>query len=617
VQSEETRKRLLEKANSLPLSPGVYLMRDRDDRIIYVGKSRKLKNRVSQYFRNGEKNLKTVHMASRVENFDYFLCNTEMEALALENTLIKQHAPKYNIRLKDAKSYPYIKITHEEYPRLEFTRRRISDKARYYGPYSGASVAGSVLRTLQKILRLPTCKRRFPQDIGKQRPCLYHQLGQCCGVCIGRVSRDEYGELIRLAADILRGNSASARRNIREQMTAAAEEERFEKAAALRDALFALEKLSEKQRVVASPDAFADVFGFYRAEHFAVISVFYVREGALIDKSETVISADELLDEQEALISFIYDHYRRRSDIPPRVLLSFSLGEEDVSLLLASLCELAGSRVQIHTPERGDLRVLSELAVKNAREYAEAQLRESEKNDETAVRLAALLALEVVPSRIEAYDISNLGTEHKTCGMIVLEDGKWKKSDYRTFHIKTVEGTDDYASMREALSRRFTNLLEDRGGSFSAIPDLILLDGGKTHVAAVRGVAAELGISIPIFGMVKDEFHKTRALCTDVEEISIALDQGIYHLIYRIQEEVHRFSVKRMSEAKSKTLKTSSLEKIPGVGKQKAKLLLAHFGGLSAVARADERELTGAPGIGPALAREIYRYFHEKNGGLV
>ena len=611
MKSEADRKRLLEKANSLPLTPGVYLMRNSEGRVIYVGKSRKLKNRVSQYFQNSAKSYKTERMVSGVADFEYFLCDTEIEALALENTLIKQYTPKYNIRLKDAKSYPYIKITAEAYPRLEFTRTRRSDKARYFGPYSGASVAGSVLHTLQKTLAIPTCNRRFPRDIGKERPCLYYQLGQCCGVCTGKVSEEEYAELIRLAADILRGNTAAARASLRAEMEKAAEAELFERAAAYRDKLFALEKLTQKQKVVADPETAEDIFGFYRDDYGAAMTVFYVRDGALIDKNEILFGNDEILDE-EALLSYIYDHYRRREEIPPRVLISFAASEEDILPLAEALSGIVGKRVRVEIPQRGTHKNLCELAVQNAAERLAAARRESEKSDETLVRLAELLTLETLPQRIESYDISNLGAEHKTCGMIVWENGKFQKSDYRVFRIRDVEGTDDYASMREALKRRFAHLTDADEGGFSREPDLVLLDGGATHVATVKQLFAEIGVTVPVFGMVKDDFHKTRALCSEHEEISIARDRAVYTMIYGIQEEVHRFSIKRMSEAKRGTLRTSSLEKIPGVGKAKAKILLSHFGGLAAVKAADEKTLAAAPGIGPVLAGEIYRYFRGK-----
>ncbi len=609
MQQEEARKRLLEKANALPLTPGVYVMRNARGAVIYVGKSRKLKNRVSQYFRGGEKNIKTLRMTAEVADFEYFLCDTEIEALTLENTLIKQHTPKYNVRLKDAKSYPYIKVTDGMYPRLVFTRVRAADKGKYFGPYSGASVAGAALRTLQRVFALPTCKRQFPRDIGKERPCLYYQMGQCCGVCTGKVTPEAYAERIRYATDVLRGNSAATRRLVRAEMTEAAAREEFERAAALRDTLFALEKLSEKQNVVAAPDVSEDVFGFYRDDFSSAMTVFYVREGALVDKMETVFSDNEMLDEREALVSYIFEHYRTRDAIPPRVLLSFSLSEEEKSLLSAALSERAGRKVLLHTPERGELYTLCALAVSNAAERAAVERRTAEQGDAAMVQLAALLALEVVPTRIEAYDISNLGAEHKTCGMIVFENGRFLRSDYRTFRIRAVEGTDDYASMREALSRRFSHL-DDATGAFATLPDLILLDGGRTHVAAVAAIAAEMGVSVPIFGMVKDEYHKTRALCTADEEISIALDKAVYTAIYRIQEEVHRYAVRRMSDAKRGTLRTSELTKIEGVGPAKAKAILAHFGGLAAVKGADVRALAAAPGVGPVLAGAIYAYFH-------
>lgn len=603
--------RLLKKANELPLQPGVYLMRDKVGKIIYVGKSRKLKNRVTSYFRAGEKSAKTARMVSQVADFDYYLCDTEIEALSLENTLIKQHTPRYNIRLKDAKSYPYIKITAEAYPRLVFTRSRKNDKGRYFGPYSGASVAGTVIRTLEKTLGLPSCKRRFPQDIGKERPCLYYQLGQCCGVCTGKVEEADYAERIKLATDILRGNSAAVRRTVREDMLRAAEAEEFEKAAALRDTLAALEKLSQKQRVVASPDTEEDVIGVCFTDLFLAVSIFYVREGALVDKTEEVFSVAEVLNFEETLAAFLYEHYKGRTDYPARILLSYEASEEHRELLSAALSDMAGRKVQVYTPERGELRTLALLAAKNAEERAAEAKRTEGARSETMVRLAELLALEVVPSRIESYDISNFGSEHKTCGMIVWENGSFRRRDYRTFRIREVEGTDDYASMREALSRRFSHL-DDQDGAFSVMPDLILIDGGMTHVAAARDVAREHGIPVPIFGMVKDAFHKTRALCTDKEEISIALDRGIFTTIYQVQEEVHRFSVRSMSDAKRRTLRSSSLQDIKGLGKEKARSLLSHFGGLAAVKRASVKELQGAAGIGPALANTIYEHFHKE-----
>lgn len=607
---ELTRTTLLEKAGRLPLTPGVYLMRDRTGKVIYVGKSRKLKNRVSQYFQNSAKNYKTAKMVSLVADFDYFLCDTEIEALTLENTLIKQYTPRYNIKLKDAKSYPYIKLTDEEYPRLRFTRARADDKGRYFGPYSGSSVVSEVLRTLESVLKLPRCNRQFPRDIGKERPCLYYRIGQCCGVCTGKVSKESYHERVALATEILRGNTAAVRRDVKARMETAAQEECFERAAALRDTLFALEKLSQKQKVVAAPNVVHDVIGLYRDDMACAMTIFYVRDGALVDKEETVFGANEIVTD-EALVGYLYDHYRNRADIPPKILLSFSPEEEDRAVLSESLSSLAGRRVQVHTPERGELRTLCELALNNAKERAQATLQAQGKNDETLARLASALALETIPERIESYDISNFGKEHKTCGMIVVENGSFKKADYRSFRIKSVDGTDDYACMREAISRRLAHLT-DAQGSFSCLPDLILLDGGAGHVATVKALMTERGFDIPVFGMVKDDYHKTRALCDEAREVSIAQDRGLFRFIYGIQEEVHRFSIKRMSGAKEKTMRSSVLEKIPGIGREKARALLLHFGGLSALKRADQKTIAKAPGVGEKLAQTIYEHFHGK-----
>ena len=607
---EEERKALLERANSLPLCPGVYIMKDREGRVIYVGKSRKLKNRVSQYFQNSEKNLKTARMVASVRDFEYFLCDTEMEALTLENTLIKQHNPKYNIRLKDAKSYPYIKITDEPYPRLVMTRKRDKDKGKYFGPYSGVSTVFSVLDTLRRVLALPSCNRRFPRDIGKERPCLYYQMGRCCGPCTGNVSEEEYAATVALAADVLRGSTGEVKRRLTEQMYAHAEAERFEAAARCRDTITALDRLREKQTVVAAPDTEQDVIGFYGDDVASCVSVFYIRGGAVIDKDEFLAGAERILDE-ETLGAFICEHYRVREYIPKQILLSFTLDPEEVAGLSQYLTQMAGHKVTLRTPERGQAHTLCELVCSNAAEKVRQYRLDAEKDEGALVRLAELLELPGYPTRIEAYDISNLGTEHLTAGMIVCEDGKFNRSDYRYFKIKSVEGTtDDYASMREALDRRLAHL-EDGEGSFGKLPDLILLDGGRGHVGVIRELMEERGLDIPVFSMVKDDFHKTRALCTEDGEISIARENAVFVLVYRIQEEVHRFTVSRMDAAKRKTLTHSTLTKIKGIGDTKAKALLAAFGGISGVKGATEEELAAVKGISRTDAANIRAYYDQ------
>lgn len=593
------------------MQPGVYIMKDRAGKVIYVGKSRKLKARVSQYFQNSEKNIKTAKMVSSVKDFDYILCATEIEALTLENSLIKQYSPRYNIRLKDAKSYPYIKVTNEEYPKITVTRKREADKAKYFGPYSGMSTAYSVIGTLRRTLGLPSCKRSFPKDIGKERPCIYYQMGRCCGLCTGNVTKEEYSGIIRCACDILRGNTAQSRRELTENMMRYAESEQFEAAAKARDTIRALEALSAKQHMVGAPGSEEDIIALYSDELCSSISVFYVRDGALSDKSEFTFGADEIFD-SASLASFLCRLYRMREYIPKNIYTSFELDDEDALLTQEYLRGLASHAVEIKNPKRGEFRALCDVAAENARERAKQYLESVKKDDGVLLALAKQLALEALPERIEAYDISNLGSEHITAGMIVLENGRFKRSDYRVFGIKTVEsGTDDYASMREALSRRFSHL-EDNEGAFSVLPDLILLDGGRGHVSVVRELMEELSLNIPVFGMVKDSYHKTRALCTEDGEINIARDQQVFVFIYKIQEEVHRFTVSRMDSAKRKTLKRSSLETVKGIGPQKAKLLLSAFGGTGKLKEATLEQIAAVKGISSADAKNVYGHFHKK-----
>lgn len=605
------RDRLLEKANGLPLCPGVYIMRDGSGKVIYVGKSRKLRNRVSQYFQNSEKNRKTERMVASVRAFDYYLCDNEMEALSLENTLIKQYTPKYNIRLKDAKSYPYIKITAGEYPRLVFTRHRGNDKAKYFGPYSGSGTAYALIGLLNKTLQLPTCSRVFPRDIGKERPCVYYQIGRCSGLCTGKIPAEEYRETMRNAAELLEGKNGEVRRRLEAQMTAYAEEERYEAAAKCRDTLRALGAIREKQKVVASPDTEQDAVAMYSDDLCTCVSVFFIRGGVLHDTQEIICGA-EGIPEPEDMTAFLTELYRSRAYIPPEILIGFELADEDCALLTESLSALAGRRVHVRVPEKGTKHTLCELVRKNAAEKARQYEAETGQKESILADLAHKLGLEVLPQRIEAYDISNLGSEHLTAGMVVLVDGVFRKADYRSFKIQTVEGTDDYASMRETLARRLAHL-SDPSGSFAQVPDLILLDGGRGHVSVVRELLTELGLSIPVFGMVKDDYHKTRALCTDTDEISIAKDRGLFTMIYKLQEEVHRYTVRCMEQAKLRTLTTSSLTVIPGIGEAKAKKLLMAFDGLAAVKQADQTALAAVPGITAKDAEAVYAYYHPKS----
>ncbi len=600
---------LLDAANRLPLRPGVYIMKDKGGKVIYVGKSRKLKNRVSQYFQSSEKNIKTSRMVASVYSFDYILCDTEIEALTLENSLIKQYLPKYNIKLKDAKSYPYIKITLDEpYPRMLMTRTRRADKAKYFGPYSGAPAVNNAISTIQKALGLHSCRRNLPKDIGKERPCLYKQLGQCSAPCDGSIGESEYREKVMLAIDILRGKNDDVKASLEAKMNEYAELEQYEAAARCRDSLLALERLGQRQKVIGSPELDEDVIALWSGELCSCISVFYIRGGTITDSEYFTFPAEQIVDESN-VSAFICDLYMKREYIPREILLSFKLDAEDEALLASFVSERAGRKVSVRTPEKGDARKLCLMVHDNAMENAKQYLRENEKTDRALALLASMLSLEVVPERIEAYDISNIGSEHKTAGMIVYENGKFKRADYRIFTINDVDGTDDYACMREALSRRLEHLSDD-GGSFSSSPDLILLDGGKGHVSVVRELLAKKGIDIPVFGMVKDDYHKTRALTDEVSEISIAREQSVFTMIYKIQEEVHRFTVSAMTNAKRKTLKTSSLEKIKGIGESKAKKLLSHFGSVTKIKEAEIEQIAQVKGINRRDAETVYRYYH-------
>ena len=611
-QTQKRLAELLNKANDLPLSPGVYIMKDKSGTVVYVGKSRKLKNRVSQYFQNSKKNFKTAKMVSAAEDFEYILCKTEIEALSLENTLIKKYSPKYNIKLKDAKSYPYIKITDEEYPKIIFTRTRKNDKGKYFGPFSGTSTAYSILDILHKILGIPNCKKRFPQDIGKQRPCLYYQIGQCCGLCTGKFSKEDYLSLINCATNILRGNINSSVSLLEEKMIAFAENESFEAAAKCRDTIKALKSLNEKQSVVASPDTSADVFGFYGDDVAACMSVMYIRNGVVSDKADFVFN-NEAITDSEALSAFLIEHYIDKEYIPKNIILSFELNDDDISDIEAFLFSKINKKITVKKAERGSFKELANVVKENASEKIRQLKLQNQKDESVLISLAELLELESLPERIEAYDISNLGSESITAGMVVFKNGHPSKNDYRLFNIKTVSGApDDYASMREAIKRRINHLKGDSSASFSEYPDLMLIDGGKGHVSVVKEVLAEENIFIPVFGMVKDEYHKTRSLCTEQDEINIAREQAIFMLIYRIQEEVHRFTVNKVMKSKRTSLTHSSLEKIDGIGPAKAKRLLQALGSFTAVKKASVEELMAVKGISRTDASKIYQYFNSK-----
>ncbi len=594
------------KAATLPLCPGVYLMKNADGDIIYVGKSRKLKNRVSSYFIGDNHNYKTRKMVSHVVDFDYILCDGEMEALTLENTLIKRHAPHYNIRLKDAKSYPYLKVTAGEYPRVIVTRERTSDRGHYYGPYASASAAREVADTLARIFALPTCRRSFPRDIGKERPCLYAQMGRCIAPCTGKVDHPYYLSLIRAAEGVLAGNIRDTEAALTASMMQAAEEEKFELAAHYRDAVAALRSLTEKQKVVGDADENRDVFALHTDETCGVLAVLVVREGKLVNKHEFLFSAASLT-EAEDTTALLTSYYDGNAAYPREILTDFPLSEEDAAAVGEYLSRAAGHRVTVRMPQRGRLRQLADMALTNARERARLWQTETRRRDETVETLARLIGLEKAPRRIEAYDISEIGTEHITAAMAVTEGTKFKSSDYRTFRMKTLSGVDDYAAMRETLTRRLSHI-GDGSASLGEKPDLILLDGGVGQVNVVKEVLREMHLDIPLFGMVKDDYHKTRALTDGEHEVSIAHEQAVYVFVYSLQEEVHRIAVRAAMGAKRRTLRRSSLEDIRGIGPARAKKILAAMP-LTKLKGATEEEMVAA-GITKTDAARLYHHFH-------
>ena len=600
---------LRSKANSLPESPGVYIMRDANENIIYVGKSKKLKNRVTSYFSSNHTSLKTARMVSLVRDFDYILCKTEIEALTLENVLIKKHSPKYNIKLKDAKSYPYIKISAEEYPKLTVTRDRNSGKGKYFGPYSSASAAYTALDTVRKIFALPTCRRIFPKDIGKERPCLYKDMGRCVAPCVkGAITPEEYRELVKNASYVLDGNVSRTLKELNESMLSAADELNFERAAAIRDSIEALKKLSEKQKVVADIKINRDVFALYTSDTESVFASLTIREGALVGKNEFMLSREAIASSEDAL-NLILNYYEGGISIPSEVIVGFEAEDDDISLLSEYLTMLNGKKVVVRIPERGDVKALCDMAHENAKEAARQYRLEGERENKNLTRLAELLGLDFVPQRIEAYDISNVGDECITASMVVSVDGKCKRSEYRTFKIQTTDGRDDYGSMREALSRRLSHI-GDGTASLGERPDLILLDGGDTHVGAIKPILKKLELDIPVFGMVKDDFHKTRAITDGEKEISIALEMNVYAFVYNIQEEAHRFAYLNSQNSKLKSLTSSSLEEIDGIGKKKAKLLLSAMS-ISDIKIESENELKAIKGISDKDAKNIYEYYRK------
>ncbi len=599
----EKQPELREKANRLPLLPGVYIMKDARGEVIYVGKAKALKNRVSSYFR-GEHLPKVAAMAEKVSDFDVIVVTSELEALVLENSLIKRHKPYYNILLKDDKGYPYIRLDGKaEYPKFTLSNKYVKDGARYFGPFGGRSVTKDIIDTLCKALLLPTCTRKFPRDIGKARPCLNYHMGSCAGWCLEGHTPEEYRAAIEHAALILSGKTKELTEELESKMLAASEEWKFELAASYRDRIRAIEGLGNRQRVISAVYADTDAVGFYRGAK-SCFSVLHFVGGDLAAKDFELME-EPLEEDGEAVSGLVRQYYSQRGAWPKFILLPVEA--EDAEALSQLLTEQAGHKVSVETPKRGDRLRLVESAVTNAREEAERAATGAQKTLKTLEWLQRTLELPSMPERIEAFDVSNLGSEGIVAAMTVFVHGRPLKRDYRKFRMKDVEGPDDYASMREAVGRRFRRLM-DGDLKFCEVPDLLLIDGGSVHAAAARDTLAELGLELPVYGMVKDDKHRTRALTTpEGAEIGISGNPAVFAFVGTIQEETHRFAIEYQRSLRTAKLH-SALDDIKGVGEKRKAELLRHFGTIKAIKAASLEELEQA--VPKNTARAVYGHYH-------
>lgn len=604
-----TRGELLEKANSLPLAPGVYLMHAKDGTVIYVGKAKKLKNRVSQYFQAGRgHNLKTHIMVDQVSDFETIIVGSEFEALVLENALIKQHMPRYNILLKDDKGYPFVRLSREAYPRFTMVSRVQSDGARYFGPYGGRFETRAALDAIAGALRLPACRKKFPRDIGKERPCLNYHMGRCDGFCRPEMTAEEYNRRMDMAVKILEGRTKLVTAELERDMEQAAEELRFEEAAALRDRIQAIQVLGKRQKVIAAVCADTDVWGMY-LESKCCYAVLHYQEGQLTGREAELFAASALDDPGEILSALLLQYYGGRSVLPKEICIPVAI--EDQEVLEQLLAEKAGHKVALRVPQRGERAQVLAMAADNAREEAERQTTQAERADKTLELLGRMMDLEEPPEWLESYDISNTGGEDIVASMVVFHGSKPAKDRYRRFRIKELNGRpDDYRSMEEVLTRRFTHYME-KDKKFMPLPDVLLIDGGEQHAKVARRVSERFGLAIPIFGMVKDDRHRTRALVTpDGREIGIQASQAVFSLIGRIQEETHRFAITYNRQSHGKAVRGSTLDDIPGVGEARRVALLKHFKSLKAIREAALEELQAV--VPRNAAQAVYEHFHPR-----
>ena len=603
-----TFQELKEKAHALPLKPGVYIMQDAQSQVIYVGKAKALKNRVSQYFQDSASHTeKTRNMVAQIDHFDVIIADSEFEALVLENSLIKRHQPKYNILLKDDKGYPYIRLSGEEYPRFSLANRVADDGARYFGPYASRHSTQAIIDALRGALRLPSCGKRFPRDIGKERPCLNFHMGKCDGYCRPDMSKERHDEAIAQAVSLLEGRFKQVKADLTAEMEQAAEDLRFEKAAQIRDRLKAIQLLGERQKVVAGSLADTDVVGYFRGAAKSCFVVLHYVDGELAAKDMDLIESP-MEEEGEAISALVREYYAGRTRLPKHILLPCELSDQVP--LMRMLSEQVGYRVELVTPQRGAKADLIRLANHNAVEEVERATTREERQNKLLEALGKMLALDGAPKRIESYDISNTGSDDIVASMVVFENGRPLKRDYRHFKLKDMAGPDDYASMEQVLTRRFRRYL-DGDEKFDQRPDLLLIDGGENHVRVARRVLEEFSLNIPAFGMVKDDRHRTRALVhPDGREIGIQAIPAVFALIGQIQEETHRFAIEFNRQQRKARVQGSVLDQIPGVGEKRRKELMKAFKSVKAIRQAPLEELERV--VPKNTAQSVYQFFRKE-----
>ena len=602
-----TFEELRDRAHTLPLAPGVYIMMDKTGQVIYVGKAKKLKNRVSQYFQDSSAHTpKTRKMVSKIDSFDVIIAASEFEALVLECSLIKRHMPKYNILLKDDKGYPYIRVDlREDYPKLTMVSRTQSDGAQYFGPYGGRGMTHSAIDTILRTFRLPMCAKVFPRDQGKDRPCLNHQMGLCDAWCQYSMKQADYHTRMEQAVRILQGQYRAVADELRLQMEQASEELRFEQAAELRDRLRAIEALGQKQLVTAATMADTDAIGFFQSEAKACFAVLHYVGGNLLDKDYEIFEPGE--SEADAVSSLLKQYYLSRGSAPKNILLPCEIDDREAFEQL--LTQQQARRIRIRVPQRGDGVQLVARANANAREEAERVTTREERLSGALTMLGAMLGCEA-PARIESYDISHTAGTDIVASMVVFQNGRPLKRDYKHFKLENMAGQDDYAAMHQVLIRRFRHYLAGDAG-FDARPDLLLIDGGLAHANTAVNALSELGLSIRTVGMVKDNRHRTRALITpDGQEIGIAATPAVFALVGRIQEETHRFAIEYHRKLRAKRMKASELDSIPGVGDKRKAALLRHFRSIAAMKAASVEALSAV--VPKNAAQAVYDHFHSK-----